>query len=139
LNTLFSNYTETALTFGKSFVCERLNKVGKSVGVVTALLMFHIVMLLSGSLEDVSSVKAFLSDGFVIEPLLLTIIDFLAYPIVSTQLLIGLFWLLFHVSPVRRAGIILRKAAFAFSKTKVNQLVHAAHGCRAPPRVISCL
>ena len=48
-------------------------------------------------------------------------------------------WLLFHIFPARRAGIILRKAAFAFLEAKVHQPVSAAHGCRAPPSFTGCL
>ncbi|ALS33772.1 hypothetical protein PTRA_a2709 [Pseudoalteromonas translucida KMM 520] len=103
------------------------------------LVVFNTLMLLSGAVEDVFSLEALLSDNSVTEPLLLTIAEFLAYPIISSQLLIGLCWLLFHTFSARRAGIILRKAAFAFSEAKVSQPVQAAHGCRAPPSFTGCL
>jgi hypothetical protein len=96
-------------------------------------------MLLSGVLEDAFELEVLLSDGFIIEPLLLNITQFLTHPVISSQLLIGLCWLLFHIFPARRAGIILRKATFAFSKVNVLQPVHAAHGCRAPPSFTGCL
>ena len=66
-------------------------------------------------------------------------VSFLAYPVVSCQLLIGLCWLVFHFFPARRAGVILRKAAFAARETIKSLVVHSAHGCRAPPRVSGCL
>ncbi|MBG9995493.1 hypothetical protein I6F50_10500 [Pseudoalteromonas sp. NZS127_1] len=139
MNTLSLHHTNTDLAPSKPVTCERLNKAGKGVCVAITLLVFNTVMLLSGALEDAFKLEALLSDGFIVEPLLLTIAGFLAHPIISSQLLIGLCWLLFHIFPARRAGIILRKAAFAFSEAKVLQPVHVAHGCRAPPSFTGCL
>ena len=139
LNTLSLHHTNTDLAPSEPVTCERLNKAGKGVCVAITLLVFNTVMLLSGALEDAFKLEALLSDGFIVEPLLLTIAGFLAHPIISSQLLIGLCWLLFHIFPARRAGIILRKAAFAFSEAKVLQAVHVAHGCRAPPSFTGCL
>ncbi|WP_166421802.1 MULTISPECIES: hypothetical protein [Pseudoalteromonas] len=139
MNTLSLHHTNTDLAPSEPVTCERLNKAGKGVCVAITLLVFNTVMLLSGALEDAFKLEALLSDGFIVEPLLLTIAGFLAHPIISSQLLIGLCWLLFHIFPARRAGIILRKAAFAFSEAKVIQPVHSAHGCRAPPSFTGCL
>ncbi|KKN68726.1 hypothetical protein LCGC14_0448250 [marine sediment metagenome] len=139
LNTLSLHHTTTELASGEPQACERLNKAGKGVCVAITLLVFNTVMLLSGALEDAFKLEALLSDGFIVEPLLLTIAGFLAHPIISSQLLIGLCWLLFHICPARRAGIILRKAAFAFSEAKVLQPVISSHGCRAPPSFTGCL
>jgi len=139
LNTLSLHHAHTDLAPSEPVTCERLNKAGKGVCVAITLLVFNTVMLLSGALEDAFKLEALLSDGFIVEPLLLTIAGFLAHPIISSQLLIGLCWLLFHIFPARRAGIILRKAAFAFSEAKVIQPVHSAHGCRAPPSFTGCL
>ena len=139
LNTLSLHHTATELASGEPQTCERLNKAGKGVCVAITLLVFNTVMLLSGALEDAFKLEALLSDGFIVEPLLLNLAQFLAHPIISSQLLIGLCWLLFHICPARRAGIILRKAAFAFSEAKVQQPVQAAHGCRAPPSFTGCL
>ncbi|MBH0013737.1 MULTISPECIES: hypothetical protein [unclassified Pseudoalteromonas] len=139
MNTLSLHHTNTDLAPSEPVTCERLNKAGKGVCVAITLLVFNTVMLLSGALEDAFKLEALLSDGFIVEPLLLTIAGFLAHPIISSQLLIGLCWLLFHIFPARRAGIILRKAAFAFSEAKVLQPVHVAHGCRAPPSFTGCL
>lgn len=139
LNALSCNHTNVQLVFGESALCGRLNKAGKGVCVAITLVVFNTLMLLSGAAEDAFSLEALLSDNTFVEPLLLTIAEFLAYPIISSQLLIGLCWLLFHTFSARRAGIILRKAAFAFSEAKVSQPVQAAHGCRAPPSFTGCL
>lgn len=139
LNALSCNHANVQLAFGESALCGRLNKAGKGVCVAITLVVFNTLMLLSGAAEDAFSLEALLSDNTFVEPLLLTIAEFLAYPIISSQLLIGLCWLLFHTFSARRAGIILRKAAFAFSEAKVSQPVQAAHGCRAPPSFTGCL
>jgi len=139
LNALSCNHTNVQLAFGESALCGRLNKAGKGVCVAITLVVFNTLMLLSGAAEDAFSLEALLSDNTFVEPLLLTIAEFLAYPIISSQLLIGLCWLLFHTFSARRAGIVLRKAAFAFSEAKVSQPVQAAHGCRAPPSFTGCL
>jgi len=139
LNALSCNHTNVQLAFGESALCGRLNKAGKGVCVAITLVVFNTLMLLSGAAEDAFSLEALLSDNTFVKPLLLTIAEFLAYPIISSQLLIGLCWLLFHTFSARRAGIILRKAAFAFSEAKVSQPVQAAHGCRAPPSFTGCL
>ncbi|WP_457934952.1 hypothetical protein LOS73_08620 [Pseudoalteromonas sp. SCSIO 43210] len=139
MNTLSLHHTATELASGEPQTCERLNKAGKGVCVAITLLVFNTVMLLSGALEDVFKLEALLSDGLIVEPLLLNLAQFLAHPIISSQLLIGLCWLLFHICPARRAGIILRKAAFAFSEAKVLQPVISSHGCRAPPSFTGCL
>ncbi|MGO2274762.1 hypothetical protein, partial [Pseudoalteromonas nigrifaciens] len=138
MNALSCNHTNVQLAFGESALCGRLNKAGKGVCVAITLVVFNTLMLLSGAAEDAFSLEALLSDNTFVEPLLLTIAEFLAYPIISSQLLIGLCWLLFHTFSARRAGIILRKAAFAFSEAKVSQPVQAAHGCRAPPSFTGC-
>lgn len=139
LNILSLRHTNTDFAPSEPVTCERLNKAGKGVCVAITLLVFNTVMLLSGALEDAFKLEALLSDGFIVEPLLLTIAGFLAHPIISSQLLIGLCWLLFHIFPARRAGIILRKAAFAFGEAKVQQPVISSHGCRAPPSFTGCL
>ncbi len=139
LNALSCNHTNVQLAFGESALCGRLNKAGKGVCVAITLVVFNTLMLLSGAAEDAFSLEALLSDNTFVEPLLLTIAEFLAYPIISSQLLIGLCWLLFHTFSARRAGIILRKAAFAFSEAKVLQPVISSHGCRAPPSFTGCL
>lgn len=139
LNALSCNHTNVQLAFSESALCGRLNKAGKGVCVAITLVVFNTLMLLSGAAEDAFSLEALLSDNTFVKPLLLTIAEFLAYPIISSQLLIGLCWLLFHTFSARRAGIILRKAAFAFSEAKVSQPVQAAHGCRAPPSFTGCL
>lgn len=137
LNTLSLQHTNKELASGEPFVCERLNKAGKGACVAVILLVFNIVMLLSGALEDAFKLEALLSDDLITDSLLVVIAQFLAHPIIANQLLIGLCWLLFHIIPARRAGIILRKTAFAFQQAKSSVVVHSAHGCRAPPQVNS--
>ncbi|XQF89715.1 hypothetical protein ACOBV8_13170 [Pseudoalteromonas espejiana] len=139
MNTLSLQHTNTELASGEPQTYVRLNKAGKGVCVAITLLVFNTVMLLSGALEDAFQLEALFSNGSIVEPLLLNIAQFLAHPIISSQLLIGLCWLLFHIIPARRAGIILRKAAFAFSEAKVQQPVSSSHGCRAPPSFTGCL
>ncbi|ASM49225.1 hypothetical protein PESP_a1060 [Pseudoalteromonas espejiana DSM 9414] len=139
MNTLSLQHTNTELASGEPQTYVRLNKAGKGVCVAITLLVFNTVMLVSGALEDAFQLEALFSNGSIVEPLLLNIAQFLAHPIISSQLLIGLCWLLFHIIPARRAGIILRKAAFAFSEAKVQQPVSSSHGCRAPPSFTGCL
>ena len=139
LNILSLHHTSLDLALSQSKACERLNKTGKEMCFAVTLLVFNTFMLLSGALEDVFRLELLVSDGLLAESLLVNIAQFFAHPIISSQLLIGLCWLLFHSIPARRAGIELRKAAFAFSEAKVLQPVQAAHGCRAPPSFTGCL
>ncbi|CAM4364009.1 hypothetical protein [Pseudoalteromonas ostreae] len=108
---------------------------GRELLSVIVILLINSVMLLNGSIEDATELKSLLTEGTVYESSLINVLGFLAYPVVSCQLLIGLCWLIFHFFPARRAGVILRKAAFAFRQTKTSLVVHSAHGCRAPPLV----
>ena len=140
LNALSCNHTNVQLAFGESALCGRLNKAGKGVCVAITLVVFNTLMLLSGAAEDAFSLEALLSDNTFVEPLLLTIAEFLAYPIISSQLLIGLCWLLFHTFSARRAVIILRKAAFAFSaRLKLANQCKPHMVVSAPPSFTGCL
>ena len=112
---------------------------GKELMSVLALLLINSAMLINGTLEDAHGLRSLLSEGALYETPLLNVLSFLAYPVVSCQLLIGLCWLVFHFFPARRAGVILRKAAFAARETIKSLVAHSAHGCRAPPRVSGCL
>ena len=112
---------------------------GKELMSVLALLLINSAMLINGTLEDAHGLRSLLSEGALYEAPLLNVLSFLAYPVVSCQLLIGLCWLVSHFFPARRAGVILRKAAFAARETIKSLVVHSAHGCRAPPRVNGCL
>ncbi|MBB1368152.1 hypothetical protein H5154_17380 [Pseudoalteromonas sp. SR44-5] len=108
---------------------------GRELLSVLVILLINSAMLVNGSIEDATELKSLLTEGAVYESSLINVLGFLAYPVVSCQLLIGLCWLIFHFFPARRAGVILRKAAFAFRQTKTSLVVHSAHGCRAPPLV----
>tara|TARA_R110001606_G_scaffold54853_6_gene134229 strand:+ start:341 stop:697 length:357 start_codon:yes stop_codon:yes gene_type:complete len=108
---------------------------GRELFSVLVILLINSAMLVNGSIEDATELKSLLTEGAVYESSLINVLGFLAYPVVSCQLLIGLCWLIFHFFPARRAGVILRKAAFAFRQTKTSLVVHSAHGCRAPPLV----
>jgi hypothetical protein len=108
---------------------------GRELFSVLVILLINSAMLVNGSIEDATELKSLLTEGAVYESSLINVLGFLAYPVVSCQLLIGLCWLIFHFFPGRRAGVILRKAAFAFRQTKTSLVVHSAHGCRAPPLV----
>ena len=108
---------------------------GRELFSVLVILLINSPMLVNGSIEDATELKSLLTEGAVYESSLINVLGFLAYPVVSCQLLIGLCWLIFHFFPARRAGVILRKAAFAFRQTKTSLVVHSAHGCRAPPLV----
>lgn len=136
MKTLSLHHIDAPIASGKSVKCERLDKAKKGACVALTLLVLNTVMLLSGALEDVFSLEALLSEGLFVEPVLLSITECLVYPVLSCQLLSGLCWLLFHIFPARRAGIVLRKAAFAFTEAKVIYLVQAAHVCRVPPRCL---
>ncbi|NMM41715.1 hypothetical protein [Pseudoalteromonas arctica] len=108
---------------------------GRELFSVLVILLINSAMLINGSVEDATELKNILTDDAIYESSLINVLSFLAYPVVSCQLLIGLCWLIFHFFPARRAGVILRKAAFAFRQTKTSLVVHSAHGCRAPPLV----
>ncbi|MBB1342997.1 hypothetical protein H5158_15390 [Pseudoalteromonas sp. SR45-6] len=108
---------------------------GRELFSVLVILLINSAMLVNGSIEDATELKSLLTEGAVYESSLINVLGFLAYPVVSCQLLIGLCWLIFHFFPARRAGVILRKAAFAFRAPKTSLVVHSAHGCRAPPLV----
>ena len=108
---------------------------GRELCSVLVILLINAAMLINGNVDDATGLKSILTEGAVYESSLINVLSFLAYPVVSCQLLIGLCWLVFHFSPGRRAGVILRKAAFAFRDSKTSLVVHTAHGCRAPPLV----
>ena len=108
---------------------------GRELFSALVILLINSAMLINGSIEDATELKSLLTEGAVVESSLINVLSFLTYPVVSCQLLIGLCWLVFHFFPARRAGVILRKAAFAFRTPKTSLVVHSAHGCRAPPLV----
>lgn len=121
-------------TFTRWQLCARALFAGRELFSVLVILLINSVMLVNGSIEEATELKSLLTEGAA-ESSLINVLSFLAYPVVSCQLLIGLCWLIFHFFPARRAGIILRKAAFAFRAPKTSLVVHSAHGCRAPPLV----
>ncbi|BDF95256.1 MULTISPECIES: hypothetical protein [Pseudoalteromonas] len=108
---------------------------GRELFSALVILLINSAMLINGSVEEATELKSLLTEGAA-ESSLINVLSFLAYPVVSCQLLIGLCWLIFHFFPARRAGVILRKAAFAFRAPKASLVVHSAHGCRAPPLVL---
>ncbi|MBB1408291.1 MULTISPECIES: hypothetical protein [Pseudoalteromonas] len=127
--------TKTHSTLSRWQLRARALFAGRELFSVLVILLINSAMLVNGSIEDATELKSLLTEGAVYESSLINVLGFLAYPVVSCQLLIGLCWLIFHFFPARRAGVILRKAAFAFRQTKTSLVVHSAHGCRAPPLV----
>lgn len=121
-------------TFTRCQLLARAFFAGRELFSALVILLINSAMLVNGSVEDATELKGLLTEGAV-ESSLINVLSFLAYPVVSCQLLIGLCWLIFHFFPARRAGVILRKAAFAFRAPKTSLVVHSAHGCRAPPLV----
>ncbi|MEJ6474806.1 hypothetical protein [Pseudoalteromonas piscicida] len=112
---------------------------GRIISVLTALMMFNTALLFSGMLGDVAELEALFADNSLSDSVVATIGAFLAQPILSLQLLIGLCWLVFHTILPTRAGVVLRKTAFASTEAIQPQPVPSAHGCRAPPFGHSCL
>ncbi len=108
---------------------------GRAVTMALVFVCMNLILLFSGVLGDAAELEAALGNGLQHESVLVTLAQFLAHPVLSAQLLIGLCWLLFHVFVAKRAGIFLRKAAFAFVAPTRSQPVHDAHGCRAPPLI----
>lgn len=108
---------------------------GRELFSMLVILLINSALLVNGAVEDAFELKNLFDDSGLYESSLVNIFSFLAYPVISCQLLIGLCWLVFHFFPARRAGVILRKAAFAFRQTINSFVVHSAHGCRAPPLV----
>nr|WP_249319173.1 hypothetical protein [Pseudoalteromonas sp. BDTF-M6] len=108
---------------------------GRALTMTFAFALVNFALLFSGTLGDVAELEALLGNGLQHESVLVTLAQFLAHPVLSAQLLIGLCWLLFHVFVAKRTGIFLRKAAFAFVAPTRSQPVQDAHGCRAPPLI----
>lgn len=121
------------------FVCSRVDNMWGDLGLAITLVGLNYLLLLCGVMGDLAELEALPMDGVLYEPAFSGLISFFAHPVVSCQLLIGLCWLLFHFFVPRRAGVILRKAAFAFCDKALRQPVHTAHGCRAPPSLAGCL
>lgn len=104
---------------------------------IFTILLVNAVMLFSGVIENVSELSSILSEGVLSQSSLINIFSFLAVPVISGQLIIGLCWLIFLFFPARRTAIVLQKAAFAFSETLQSFIGLNNHGCRAPPQVNS--
>lgn len=124
----------TLTTLGRWQLAARATLAGREFLSVFVILLLNLSMIASGAIEDAIELKSLLTEGAVYESSLVNVFSFLAYPVISCQLLIGLCWLLFHYIPSRRAGIILRKTTFSFVQTLKSQITSHAHGCRAPPR-----
>ncbi|WP_404338542.1 hypothetical protein [Pseudoalteromonas mariniglutinosa] len=139
MQTQHSAQTTTQSTLSRWQLRGRALFAGRKLFSILVLLLINSAMLINGAVEDANELRSLLSEGALYEAPLINVMSFLAYPILSCQLLIGLCWLIFHFFPARRAGVILRKAAFAFCQTLRSLVVHSAHGCRAPPLVNGCL
>ncbi|WP_462159627.1 hypothetical protein [Pseudoalteromonas sp. GB56] len=113
----------------------------RSRALTTQLLFICVVVLgnltlaMSGLLGDAAELEALASQNLTQDPILVSLLQFIVHPVVASQLLIGLCWLLFHVFIAKRAGIILRKETLSLSAPTRLQPVQDAHGCRAPPVV----
>lgn len=125
----------TQSTFSSWRLRARTLFAGRELLSMLFVLFINSALLINGAVEDAYELKSLLGESGLYESSLINVFSFLAYPVISCQLLIGLCWLIFHFFPARRAGVILRKAAFASRQLIKSFVVHSAHGCRAPPLV----
>jgi len=102
---------------------------------ILSLLCIYTFMLLNGLIEDISELNHLLSEGAFSESMSVNSSSFFDDPLMSSQLLIGLCWLLFLYFPARRTAMVLRKTALAFCETLKSFISFSIHGCRAPPFV----
>lgn len=109
--------------------------IGKKLLPLLAVVFINTAMLLMGFFEDVNELRTLLTEGALSEPFLMNTLNFLSHPVMSSQLLIGLCWLLFYFFLTRRAPVVLHKDAFSFRETSQSFIALNSHGCRAPPQV----
>jgi hypothetical protein len=107
--------------------------VGRKLFPILAVVFVNTTMLLMGFVEDVNEIRSVLTEGLLSEPLLVNTLNFLAHPVMSSQLLVGLLWLLFYFFFARRAPVVLHKDMFSFQETLQSFIALNTHGCRAPP------
>ncbi|WP_017218857.1 hypothetical protein [Pseudoalteromonas sp. NJ631] len=139
---LLSYARQTATTNDTTYqgcAMTRAQLFGRIFSVLSALMMFNAALLFTGMLGDVAELEALFADNSLPDSVLVMLGEFLAQPILSLQLLIGLYWLVFHTILPTRAGVVLRKTAFASTEAIQPQPVPSAHGCRAPPFGYRCL
>ena len=107
---------------------------GKLLPILT-LLCIYVFMLLNGLIDDISELNHLLSEGAFSESMSVNSGSLFDDSLMSSQLLIGLCWLLFLYFPARRTAMVLRKTAVAFCETLQSFISLSIHGCRAPPAV----
>ncbi|GEK11754.1 MULTISPECIES: hypothetical protein [Pseudoalteromonas] len=112
---------------------------GRVAAVLSLLMVANSVLLFSGMLGDVAELEALFADNSLPDSLVVMLGAFLAQPILSLHLLVGIYWLVFHTILPTRAGIVLRKMVFASTEAIHPQPAPSAHGCRAPPFRYRCL
>jgi hypothetical protein len=98
-----------------------------------SILIISSMMLFCGFIEDLSELNYLFNEGALSESILTNIVYFFMQPAMNGCLLVGLYWLFFIIFPTHRAGIVLRKTAFAFSESLQSFIGLHTHGCRAPP------
>jgi len=130
-----SQQTKTQSTTRRLRLSARSIFSGKKLFPLLAILLIYTAMLLNGVLENVSELSSLLTEGALSESLLVNILSFLADPLISSQLLIGLCWLIFLFFPAHRAAVVVYKATLAFRETLQSFIGLNTHGCRAPPQV----
>lgn len=108
---------------------------GEKLFSVLAILLIYVAMILTGVFENASELSSLLAEGALSESFLVNILSLLADPVISSQLLIGLCWLIFLFFPAHRAAVVLYKATLAFRETLQSFIEFNTHGCRAPPQV----
>ena len=109
--------------------------LGRKLFPVIAVVLINTAMLLMGFVEDVNEIRSALTEGLSSEPSLINTLNFLAHPVMSSQLLVGLLWLLFYFFFARRAPVVLHKDLLSFRETLQSFIALNTHGCRAPPQV----
>ena len=109
--------------------------LGRKLFPVIAVVLINTAMLLMGFVEDVNEIRSALTEGLSSEPSLINTLNFLVHPVMSSQLLVGLLWLLFYFFFARRAPVVLHKDLLSFRETLQSFIALNTHGCRAPPQV----
>jgi hypothetical protein len=109
--------------------------LGRKLFPVLVIVLINTAILLMGFVEDVNEIRSVLTEGVSSEPSLANTLNFLAHPVMSSQLLVGLLWLLFYFFFARRAPVVLHKDLLSFRETLQSFIALNTHGCRAPPQV----
>ncbi|MCU4675133.1 hypothetical protein N7931_05750 [Catenovulum sp. 2E275] len=133
LNTPFMLSKNSLIGLAQQVFCARLNKAERGVLLMAKLMLLNSLIMLSGGADSLVSLETGLLDQSFYDPLFYNYSEFLADPNLASQLFFGLICITFVLVFRKRLGLFLNKAAFTFRQNPINQPVHHAHGCRAPP------